>query len=346
MKQSRQASIELLRVICIVMIIFHHMGPWLESQDAFQPAYPVVQSYNFIANRFFNFHVDVFILISGYFGIYHWTRKFGTILVLLWFYLISFNLVSFILSGEINWWQLLNPVQEHPWWFICNYVYLLLLSPYLNRLTDCMRSVHDWQKLLGLCLVFEVYFCWFLKEPKINYYGHNLITFVAMYIGGRWLASDYSVPFRMWCKKIGGGNMWISFLVVCLGIALISIVNNVLHLDLTLPDYNSPTTLFAGIVFFLVFCDWKMKPHKWITFLSESAVAVYLVHTYPLVKDYIVRIFWQLYAIVNDNVILSCIYVLLFVFSLYFIICCLDKSRIFISRLIMKQLTHITSKYF
>ena len=327
---KRRANIELLRVVCMILIIFHHITPWVDSEYALGANTKTIDACLFLVNRFFNFHVDVFILISGYFGIRNSLKKLVSILVLLWFYSILLNCISFFKTETIDWRFLVCPVQENPWWFMCNYVYLLLLSPFINKITDNIKTSLEWFHLLGVCLLFDIFFCWILDDPKLNFWGHNITTFITMYIIGRWLSTHYSTPFVNKLKIIGKGNLTITFVAICMGVVIISVINHLGHFELTLPDYNSPTTIVAGVVFFLAFKEWNVKPRKSITFLSESAVAVYLVHSNNIIEPLLIKMFWRGYTKISND-ITALVYIALFVTLLYVTICVFDKIRIFIT---------------
>lgn len=307
------------------------MGGWKYNGAPITEMTPVVSIYNFLSDRYFNFHVNVFIIISGYFGIRNSIRKGVYILLLLWWYLFFFNAITFFSNGTINLMELLNPIQERPWWFMCNYIYLVLLAPFINTITDSYNNCKQWQHIIGICLLFNVYFCWLLKDPKLNFYGHNLVTFVTMYIVGRWISSPYSKPVLDRIKMPWGGYS-LSFVVFTTITTLFYIINYICKLGLTLPDYNSPIMLLGGVLFFMMFLNWKLSQNRFIVFLSESAVAVYLVHEYPIGREFVSMLFGKLIISFNDCIYLQVLLVPIFVIVLYFTICLVDKIRLYITK--------------
>ena len=251
--------------------------------------------------------------------------------MLLWWYLIIFNVLTYFSNGTINLMELLNPIQERPWWFMCNYIYLVLLAPFINTITDSYNNCNQWRHIIGICLLFNVYFCWFLKDPKLNFYGHNLVTFVTMYIVGRWISSPYSKPVLDRIKMPWGGYS-LSFVVFTIITTLFYIINYICKLGLTLPDYNSPIMLLGGVLFFMMFLNWKLSQNRFIIFLSESAVAVYLVHEYPIGREFVSMLFGKLIISFNDCIYLQVLLVPIFVIVLYFTICLVDKIRLYITK--------------
>jgi len=290
-----------------------------------------------IVNRLGNFHVDAFILITGYFGIKNSRKAFAKTLKVMVFYLLVTNVASVISGGSFDWFKVLNPIQEEPWWFMCNYVYLILLAPYINMVLDSFSTRSQWYKILGIALLFDCYFCWFLFEPKLNFYGHNLTTFIVMYVVGRFLNSEYSKDFLIRLRTIGGGNFLGSFCVSLLFVVIASVINHYLGLELRIPDYNSPFTLLMGVTVFLMFKEWTLKSARWIIWLSESAIGVYLLHSNPVFGKYIEQMFYEGLMHIGSANTLQLIYPFCFAVILYISFAAIDKLRILIFKFIPKN---------
>ena len=92
-KQPRQSNFEVLRILAIVMILFHHFV--ICTSFPYTPDYET----NLIIYRFMEAYgkigVGIFVLITGYFCIDRrlTIRKVLTILVEVWFYSIVISLV-------------------------------------------------------------------------------------------------------------------------------------------------------------------------------------------------------------------------------------------------------------
>lgn len=329
---GRQANIELLRVVCMILIILHHINPFLQGNDIVVPS--IQETLFDIINRLGNFHVDVFILITGYFGINNRKKSLVKILKIIVFYLLVTNVTGMLLGEKFNWYQILNPIQEEPWWFMCNYIYLILLAPYINKVLNQCDTQKKWNDLLGIALLFNCYFCWFLFDPKLNFYGHNLTTFVVMYVIGRYIQSDYSKNIISMIRRVGGGNFIGSFLVSLLFVIIASVINHVFSLELRIPDYNSPFIMILGVTFFLIFKEWHIKSSNIILLLSESAIGVYLVHSNPVFGKYIEQIFIYGYNHISDMSAIQMIYPFCFAVVLYIAITVIDKIRILLFRII------------
>lgn len=79
--KKRQTNIELLRIICILMIVSMHIcGEIFSTQNVLNKG--IILAVNSIGNA----GVTLFILISGYFGISFNVRKLFNLLVVTCFY--------------------------------------------------------------------------------------------------------------------------------------------------------------------------------------------------------------------------------------------------------------------
>lgn len=64
---TRQACFEIMRIFAMLLILVWHIKVhYMAGEEEFHPL--VVKTMNFLSN-FISFHVDLFILITGYFGI-------------------------------------------------------------------------------------------------------------------------------------------------------------------------------------------------------------------------------------------------------------------------------------
>lgn len=141
-KQQRNSTVEILRIMAILMVIISHIS--------FHGFY-TDERYNWIVfpfNRWFlqwtnlgSLGVDVFVMISGYYLInnqYVNIRKVSNLIAEIVFYslliylmAILFNISSF---NPIDFVRSLFPTTFGSYWFFTSYITIYLLHPYINSL--------------------------------------------------------------------------------------------------------------------------------------------------------------------------------------------------------------------
>ena len=127
----RNASFELLRMICMFMIVLYHLF-WVVY-------HPAVISSPVYSAMMFPLHIAVvcFVLISGYFGIKPSFKKLVVFFSQILFYNVLCYAVSSLYLDSFNVKDLaisfLPLSHNQDLWFIRTYMILFLMSPILNR---------------------------------------------------------------------------------------------------------------------------------------------------------------------------------------------------------------------
>ena len=184
-KKERNSNFELLRIIAMLMIVFHHFsvhgGFNYELTDI---------SFNRLWLYFISMGgkigVDIFVLISGYFLITNKAKLFDLKKVLkLWgqifFYSVLIYLVFVIASdqpfeikGLI---KALFPISFERWWFASVYIILYILYPFINILLNSIDK-KTYQVLLITLLII---WCILPTFTTKSFSGSNLAWFLTLY---------------------------------------------------------------------------------------------------------------------------------------------------------------------
>ena len=137
MSEKRQSGIELLRIIAMFFVLVQHAnGLAIGLPGAFEcveaPTYSflriVIQSLAIVG-------VDVFVLISGWFGISFNLKRLGEFLFQCLFFSIIVTFAAWLISGrpEIGIKSLAGMIfLGKSYWFVKCYLLLYILSPVLN----------------------------------------------------------------------------------------------------------------------------------------------------------------------------------------------------------------------
>lgn len=287
-KKERSSNIELLRIIAMFLVLlvhsqFYSLGlPTSENlnSSAFDTILRIVtQSLSLVC-------VNVFVLISGWFGItFKWKGVYK--LIFQWWFLailVSVLLVAFgknlSIVGCIK-----SIFSFQYYWFIYSYLLLYVLSPILNAFIKNAPK-RQVEKVLLVFFIYELLFGWIKSYSDFNN-GYSCVSFWGLYL----LARYVSVYKPLWTKKSAYFDLGIYFsatLISALFIVLFllfDIKGNIMEKILVRFDsYTSPFTIVAALFLLLAFS--KMKFHnKVINRFAISAFAIYIIQCNPNIFD-------------------------------------------------------------
>ena len=206
-KIKRQSGIELLRIIAMIQIIFLHAYTYGLLHDASKAAGDIDSILVTFVWSFCRTPVDVFIMISGYFmitshfDIKKTIRRGGKIYGAMIFYSIILSIIFFISDPSLininSVIKAFTPLMSRTWYFLSNYLIILLLSPFLNKMLASLSKKHY---LYFMGIVFVAVSLWSTLATinginnviSINkildpYMGKSLGGFLLMYIIGGYL---------------------------------------------------------------------------------------------------------------------------------------------------------------
>ncbi len=279
--------------------------------------------------------VDVFLIISGYFGIKWRFKSIFNLIFQLFFY--GFGVYSVaVLLGVIDYSTsgLLCNVKclyDH-WGFITYYLLLYLCAPLLNAFVEKVTE----KQLLGFIIILVISE-WFLTR---DYYFLNYCT---MYLIGRYISVSGSVKN----KRINPGLYY--WLTTALIFVFVYITFKFLHVTgaskmQSLPwglSYAAPLVILQAEFLFIWFARLKFQS-RLINWCAVSCLSIFLIHMHPAIKEigyygyteslYSLPVFEHIWK-------LSLLMLVVFFGSIL-----IDKVRIFISSIVYRCLIWILSK--
>nr|WP_288744250.1 acyltransferase [uncultured Mediterraneibacter sp.] len=317
----RNSSIELLRIISMVMIMFHHFA----YHGNFEWNYNEIT----IPHLWYNFilmggkvGVNIFVLISGFFLIENTERLFQPKKLLkFWGQVVFYSITTYFLSIvlQINNFDIKQiikicfPITYPGWWFASTYFMLYLIHPFLNKL------LHDLNKNVYQYLILLLVFCWSIIPTLTTqlFESNSLLWFITLYaIAG--YAKIYGFNERLKSK-----HYFFLFLIVLVCSYLVSVSFLVLgtkrnELAVHAIDFfgmeRFPILLMAFFLF-MTFAKLKIKFNKWINVIASATFGVYLIHDSSYIRYYI---WWNIFKINQYQESLFLIpYSILVVFTVY-----------------------------
>lgn len=295
MENTRYSGIELLRIIVMIMIVMHHFVVHGEVD---------LENLNFSVNKLFlqifsmggKIGVDVFVLITGYFGI----EKIPSInKIIKQNLLVTFYSVNFIVllgvtgivgceSKKIWLMRVLKsifPIPYQAYGFVTAFVLVYIFSFYFNQLIMMLTKKQFTTIVIGLICIWGV--CPVFFGASFNFMDNELIWFVVLYFTGAYL-KKYPVVRNIKIK------MFILFS------NLMMAAGSIIFLDILgekwsifrgyslrlINEVNSVFALGIAISLLLVFAEFKIQSHT-INQIARCTFGIFLIHDNVWVRDFL-----------------------------------------------------------
>ena len=275
--RCRESNMELLRIIAMLMITLHHFlinkyRGGIVNGDEFLSGW----QWAVMINGFVYIGVNVFVLISGHFGIKFKWKGVLNLFIICVFYMMLNLITQKYYGADYSYTEILvkslKAITRTTKWFIPCYLALYFLSPFLNIAKDNMSK----QQYVYALLVLSAYCIWFgyIRQCNVfNQTGYSVGQFIWLYfIGGyirRFNRVNNICKYRIVCVCI-----WIVMSALWGGATV------VLYSGISLPlwhpiTYNNPFTLVGAVAFFCLFTTFHFKS-RIVNYIARSVLAVYL----------------------------------------------------------------------
>lgn len=345
----RNSNVELLRLLCMFFILIHHFLVHGLSVAGYKDLVgnEFINQSSFFLDSFCFCAVNVFVLISGYFGIKLKFKSFAILYLQCFFYGgLCYFWHLFIDGAHIGRSLLSNTLfifsSKSCWWFVAVYVYLMLLSPLLNKVVEhCSKREFQW--ILLLLTVLNVYFG-FGWNGVYNADGYNISQFIYLYLIGRYIyiytERKSNWKYRLKCL---GGYVSLSLLMGIIGYVDFFYLRSSCSF-LNVHVYNNPLLIMSSIALLMFMLTFSFQS-KVINWLSASSLAIYLLHDQCYTSSTIYGAIGNLCAPLNSQ---YAIYLMLILLALIFMAACIafDKVRIFITAPIVSWLNKHFDKWY
>lgn len=269
---QRESSFELLRIVCMLMIVCHHFITQVDKGSTLinnSTAGAIINALCYVG-------VNCFVLISGWFGIkIKWKGIISLFICCSFYGVLSYFFHIFTDHANVGisliQWALL-PLSSSKWWFVNCYLILYLSSPLLNvALEHLSRKEHV--IILWLFTIINVYFGSIMQADFFNQDGYSAAQMIYMYIIGDYLRKYTSV------RWVQDNRMWL--LVGYVVFSLLWLLHKQLRFSIGITSfcgtgYNNVFILCSSICFFLFMASFHFH-YKLVNYVAISAFSVYLL---------------------------------------------------------------------
>ena len=279
--KDRQSNFELLRIICMMLIVALH---YYEYGFIISDTQPVTSNYLLLRFIGFGGHmaVDIFVLISGYFMVMQSFsgKKALKLCMQTAFFALAFASAYYI-KGEAGIRDIFDAVfapVNNLYWFITCYFLLYILSGYINKLIFSVTR----SSLLALIAVLVAVCSALPTFLGIRAESSNLLLFIMLYLIAAYirLYSPKLLESR-YCLIAGIAFHWLCFAASAAMFAMkdtYPILEQISNRMTLVQDF---TVLLSAILVFAGFNNLKIGNSKVINKIAGSSVGVYLLHNNP-----------------------------------------------------------------
>ncbi|MCR5324863.1 MAG: acyltransferase family protein [Lachnospiraceae bacterium] len=277
---ERDCRIDKIRAIAIFFVVAHHcvvndiglQGFLLKGELLETPTI-----YIFL-NAIFIIGVNLFFLASGYCRIIISLKKVVSYILTIYITFLPIQLIGF-LTGWIDLnkktiLQTIDPLDYY--WFLMVYLFILLFSPFYNKLVDKLEISDS----ALFCLIIIVVFCGygFFIDKNLNIgSGYSFLMASALYILGGIIKKhkDYILS-----KYSGKKILYIYLITVLTNTIIICTLNwfEINDFSWNMYSYNNPLVFVSSLSFFIFFLTTKNK-WNFAEFIAKSTLSVYIFHS-------------------------------------------------------------------
>ena len=316
-KSSRESNIELLRLLAGMGVIVLHFNYFPGGGGALETASGVNFYVLLVLEILCVSAVNIFILISGYYGCESKKIKIGKLITLLLQTIclqFAMTLCGCLLRHEWNIRTIISSLIPANYYVIL-YIVLMIFAPFINKL---IRSLDGKDLLFLIILLFTVFSVYATAVDVIkeitgiswiglssvgwegSMAGYSIVNFVLVYILGAYLRkTDFFVDWPL-------SRLLIS---LCLGVLCIYVWRN--YLPNTAWIYCNPVLILESCIILTIFCKIKLKSNL-INKLAPASFTCFLI------QNNILR-YIDCSGIADKNLLLMFIFLVIVLLGIYFL---------------------------
>ena len=341
MRKTRDSNMELLRLVAMLLIMVVHANfRALPKPDAAAiVACPSSAFLQFLAEGFSIVGVNVFVMLSGWYGIKPRLVRFSELIFQISFFGLLCLGIEWAVTGQIPSGAMLTVLMLDPsaYWFVKVYIALYLFAPVLNSFVEhATRQQFEW--VLVAAFGFMFVFGWLFKATTWIGEGYSLPWFMCLYLLARYMRT-YQPRFTQFscstdlCIYLGV----VAFLTVAVFVLRHYNLGGVLYF------YCCPLVVLGAMYLLLFFS--KLSPSfegAWggvINWLGISALSIYLTHSSNFLGKYYDGYIRQWFY--GESRFTFILYAALLIIVVFFGSILLDKIRL----LLWRKVLEIVNRY-
>ena len=277
---KRNLNIECLRVMMMLLIVIMHLSGHSVDMDSVRSG-GSIENYIILAYRSITYlGVPTFAFISGYYGISFKFKKLINMEIMAITYGVMVILFCILLHLHIKpsyYFYLLFPASSMFLWYYSSYVYLFLISPFINLSAEKLSKKDFEHALIGLLIV------GFVLRSQLFGQTNDFMLLLSIYLVGRYL-KIYPIKFiqeKSFILFISLQTLNIFVFILCSAMRQILLVK--------LWEGTNILTFSSAICVFYIFLKKRNVSlvTKYTAILGPYMLSVYILHALILRCDVI-----------------------------------------------------------
>lgn len=280
-KTMRESNMELLRIFSMLLVLVYHVN--FLSLGA--PNIPIGENEHVsIFIRLFLESgcaccVNVFVLLSGWFGIKPKTNRLCEFLFqVVFFVVVSIIILCIFTDHNFCFDDVKNlPMLNASLWFPKAYLLLYILSPVLNAFVE-KADKKTFLLVLSGFYIFQTLYGWACGGVVWVQGGYSTISFIGLYL----LARYFKLYTPLFFQSRSSSQMFLGYFVVVAITTSIWYATRAVGIDADrwMDSYVSPFVIAESLFLIFAFSKLSIKS-KFINWVASSCFAVYLLHCAP-----------------------------------------------------------------
>lgn len=288
----RQSNFELLRIFSMLLVVLLHANYFalgnISPEEVAQ--FPVTAAVRIFCEQACIVCVNVFVMISGWFGIKASQKGLCAFLFQVMFLVGVVFGVALVVGQPIDADSAAKAFYFGSYyWFVTAYIILYVLSPVLNAFMEHA----SYRSALTVVVAFFAVELFFgrIRDAGLFNHGYSALSFVGLYLLARFL--------RLHARKV---TQWrarrcfaLYLLLTLLPAGLSYFVEGCLGNEYMPIYYDSPAVILAAMFLVLGFARLSIQSRV-VNRVAASVFAIYIVHLHPVVVPHYVGFLNHLYA--------------------------------------------------
>lgn len=325
---KRESNIELLRIVAMLLLMGVHANyVALGAPDASDIIEnPTNAFFRILTENICIVGVNVFVMISGWFGIRYKAKGLCNLLFQCLFFSIAVYIIYFITGRvEFNRMNIMSSflLYKNAYWFVWAYLILYVIAPMLNTFIEYSDQktfkralIMFWTVEMTVCLFT---FCGFFKS------GYNPLHFIGLYLLARYF-NLYIKNYDKWKCLATYALCVICNTLMCFLPAMLSGKENNTLSSISFA-YTGPFNIIGALALLLFFTKLEIKS-KLINWISISCLTVYIIHSHECI--YLQYRAAALYIYNNYSGVIFFAVMIAFILSVFIACILVDKIRIYL----------------
>ncbi|MBR1626159.1 MAG: hypothetical protein IJ681_03335 [Bacteroidales bacterium] len=271
--------------------------------------------------------VNVFVLISGYFGINAKAKGLSNFLYqIIFFYGATYLFFLLIGKSSLSYEGITSVFfLQKGGWFIKSYLCLYILSPILNTFIKNSQEKQI-RNILFAFFLFQAIYGWVFSNST-SYFanGYSVVSFIGLYLLARYVRL-YGEKIKLFTLKRKYDI--ILFFLICVAETILYIMFCIYDISFLniFTAYSSIFIILSALHLFLFFSKLKFESET-INIIAKSSFAAYLFHSSYCILPIYKRIGYYIYC--NYSSLYCILLMLVFILITYILSIIMDRVRLF-----------------